>query len=83
MRYVGPSRLGVGPLLDIPQGSYLVSDIDVHLDFGRFGISLDVTNLGDVRTNSFAFGNPFGLSKRDEITPVRPRTIRLGIEARC
>ncbi|MDH4744506.1 TonB-dependent receptor [Sphingomonas sp. CBMAI 2297] len=82
LRHVGASRLGVGPLLDIPQGNYSVGDIGSRLGFGRFGISLDVTNLGDVRGNSFAFGNPFGLAQRNQMTPLRPRTIRLGLDAR-
>lgn len=82
LRHVGTSRLGVGPLLDIPQGNYVVGDIGGQLGFGRFGVSLDLTNLGDVRGNSFAFGNPFGLAERNQMTPLRPRTIRLGLSAR-
>ncbi len=61
---MGRSRLGIGPLLDIPQGNYTVVDIGGRLGFGRFGVSLDVSNLGNVRANSFAFGNPFGLAQR-------------------
>lgn len=82
LRHVGASRLGVGPLLDIPQGNYVVGDIGSQLSFGRFGVSLDLTNLGNVRGNSFAFGNPFGLTERNQMTPLRPRTIRLGLNAR-
>jgi iron complex outermembrane recepter protein len=36
LRYVGKSTLGVGQLLDIPQGSHFVVDADARLDFGRF-----------------------------------------------
>ncbi len=82
LRYVGESRLGIGPLLDIPQGNYTVSDIGGRVEFGKFGVSLDITNLGDVRGNSFAFGNPFGSANRDQMTPLRPRTVRLGLYAR-
>jgi outer membrane receptor protein involved in Fe transport len=82
VRYVGKSRLGVGALLDIPQGNYYVAAADVRLDFGRFALSLDLDNVGDVRGNTFAFGNPFSLGQRDQMTPLRPRTLRLGIEAR-
>ncbi|MCI4589461.1 TonB-dependent receptor [Sphingobium sp. BYY-5] len=81
VRYIGKSRLGVGPLLDIPQGDYTVGDVGARIDFGRFGLSLDVTNISDIRANSFAFGNPFSLARRDQMTPLRPRTIRLGINA--
>jgi outer membrane receptor protein involved in Fe transport len=82
LRYIGKSRLGVGPLLDIPQGDYTVGDVGARVDFGRFALSLDITNIGDIRANSFAFGNPFGLAQRDQMTPLRPRTVRLGIDAR-
>jgi outer membrane receptor protein involved in Fe transport len=82
LRYVGKSRLGVGPQLDIPQGDYWVADAGARLDFGQFALSLDVTNVGDVRANTFAFGNPFGLGQGDQMTPLRPRTVRFGIDAR-
>lgn len=82
LRYVGESHLGAGPLLGVSQGDYLVGALGGRLDFGKFALSLDIANVGDVRANSFAFGNPFGLAQRDQITPVRPRTVRLGIDAR-
>jgi len=82
LRYVGLSQLGLGSLLDIPQGNYLVANAGAYLDFGRFGVSLGIDNLADARGNTFAFGNPFGLVQRDQLTPLRPRTVRLGINAR-
>jgi outer membrane receptor protein involved in Fe transport len=81
LRYVGESRLGVGPLLDFRQGNYLTMDIAARLDLGGIGLSLNVANLTDIRGNSFAFGNPFTLSQGNQITPLRPRSIRLGIDA--
>jgi iron complex outermembrane receptor protein len=82
VRYVGKSMLGVGQLLDIPQGNYFVLDADTRLDFGRFTLSLNLDNIGDVRSNTFAFGNPFSLTQRNQMTPLQPRTVRLGIESR-
>lgn len=81
VRYVGKSLLGVGPALDIPQGGYVVSDLGARLDLGRFGITLDLDNLANTTANTFAFGNPFTVTERDQITPLRPRTIRLGLQA--
>jgi hypothetical protein len=81
-RYVGQSHLGATPPLNVTQGQYLTSAIGARLDFARFGISLDISNIGDARANTFAFGNPFGLSRQNQITPLRPRTIRLGFDAR-
>ena len=82
LRYVGRSQLGVGAPLDVPQGRFFEGTIGGRLALGRYGISLDVTNLADARGNRFAFGNPFGLAQRDQITPLQPRSIRLGIDAR-
>jgi iron complex outermembrane receptor protein len=82
VRFVGKSLLGAGPLLDIQQGGYGVADAGARIDFGKYAVSLDIANIGDARTNSFAFGNPFGLARRDQMTPLRPRTVRLGFAAR-
>lgn len=82
IQYVGKSQLGTGPLLGVSQGDYLVAELGGRLSFGNIGISLNIANLGDVRANTFAYGNPFGLNRRDQMTPLRPRTIRLGIDAR-
>lgn len=80
--YVGRSHLGATPPMDVTQGQYLVGTLGARLDFARFGISLDIANIGDARANTFAFGNPFGLSRQNQITPLRPRTVRLGFDAR-
>ena len=79
-RYLGKSRLGIGPRLDQPQGDLL--DTGLELRVGRAGrvVSLGVTNLFDTRGNRFALGSPFLLDQEEAITPLRPRTVRLGIE---
>jgi outer membrane receptor protein involved in Fe transport len=82
LRYVGESRLGVGPLLDFRQGNNLTVDAAIRLDLGRFGLSFGIANLTDAHGNSFAFGNPFGLSQGNQITPLRPRSMRLGLTFR-
>ena len=79
-RYVGPSRLGVGPLLNIAQGDYAVADVGLRLVAGRFILSAYIDNLGDARGNTFAFGNPYFIARRNQITPLRPRTFRLGLD---
>jgi outer membrane receptor protein involved in Fe transport len=81
LRYVGPSRLGIGTPLDIAQGDYLDTQVGARLDFGRFGVSFDVDNVGDVRGNRFAFGNPFSVGSGTQMTPLRPRTVRIGFDA--
>ena len=82
VRYVGSSSLGIGQLLSLDQGGYFDTAIGTRLELGNFGLSFDVRNLGDVRGNRFAFGNPFSIAARNQITPLRPRTIRIGIDAK-
>lgn len=78
-RYVGHSRLGVGPRLGERQGDYFDSGLLVRLNDGHRGISLSVTNLTDSVGNRFAFGAPI-LSDNNQLTPLRPRTVRLGLD---
>jgi outer membrane receptor protein involved in Fe transport len=80
LRYVGKSRLGLSAPLNLRQGGYSVGDLGARLSLGRTGISLDATNIGDVRGNQFSLGNPFSVALGNQITPLRPRTIRLGID---
>lgn len=80
INYVGSSQLGIGAPLDVTQGDYFDSQIGARIGLGRLGISVDVDNLFDARGNRFAFGNPFRLETRDQVTPLRPRTVRVGID---
>ncbi|HEX7855210.1 MAG TPA: TonB-dependent receptor [Sphingobium sp.] len=79
-RYVGRSYLGVGSLQQIGQGNYLVIDIGAHWKAPRFGVALTISNLAGTRSNTFSYGNPFDLGRREQITPLRPRSIRLGLD---
>ena len=81
-RYLGRARLGVGPVLDLPYGDYLVAGAGATLRLRRIAFTLTVDNIADARGNRFAIGNPFGIALRDEVTPLRPRTIRLGAATR-
>jgi hypothetical protein len=80
-RYVGQSQLGIGPPIDISQGGFVEARLGARLDFGRFGLSLDVDNVADARGNRFSFGNPFTVADRMQVTPLRPRTTRIGLYA--
>jgi len=79
LRYVGGSKLGVGTSLDFPQGHYVGTNAGLRWDHGAIGISFDVSNLLDDGRNQFALGNPFQFAGGAEITPLRPRTFRLGL----
>jgi iron complex outermembrane recepter protein len=80
-RYVGKSTLGVGTMLDIPQGKYMDTAFDMRVAYKNYGFVLGVTNLFNERGNRFSFGNPFRVTDRLQETPLRPRTIRIGLDA--
>jgi iron complex outermembrane recepter protein len=80
-RYVGRSRLGIGPALDIGQGNYIDDDATLRVGTSSYGVTLSASNIADARGNRFALGNPFTVAERKQITPLRPRTIRIGFDA--
>ena len=55
--------------------------LELRLGDGRRGFSLAVTNLFDAKGNRFALGTPF-TTGREQITPLQPRTIRIGFDSR-
>ncbi|PZU47456.1 MAG: TonB-dependent receptor [Sphingomonas sp.] len=82
MKYLGPSRLGIGPTLGDVQGDYLDTGLAARVGTNWRGVSLTVTNLLDSRGNRFALGTPFETSAGRFLTPQRPRTLRLAIDSR-
>lgn len=79
--YLGKSRLGVGPELGMLQGDYFDSGFDARIGTPGYGVTLSVTNLADERGNRFALGTPLATG-RAQVTPLRPRTVRLGFDAK-
>jgi hypothetical protein len=71
LRYVGSSRLGVGPALGQRQGGYFDTSLTARLALSRFDVTLGMTNLLDTRGNRFELGTPF-VTGRDQTTPLRP-----------
>lgn len=82
LRYVGTSQLGIGAPFDVTQGNFIEASVGARVALGKLGLSLDVSNLGDIRGNRFSYGNPFGLADRNQVTPLRPRSVRIGLDAR-
>lgn len=80
LRYVGSSKLAIRPPYDLPQGRYYDLTAGVRLARGAIGLSLDLDNLLDSKTNTFAFGNPFSVARGVQSTPLRPRSLRLGVD---
>jgi iron complex outermembrane recepter protein len=80
VRYVGASKLSTIPPLNLEHGETVQFDLSAALDAGAWRVSLDATNLLDFTGNSFSYGNPFSVGLGKQITPLRPRTIRLGVK---
>ncbi len=78
--YVGRSRLGVGPELGESQGDYLDTGLTLRVGREDIGVTLGLANLTDEEGNRFALGTPFAIG-RDQLTPLRPRTVRIGLDA--
>lgn len=78
--YVGPSRLGIGPILGEGQGDYVDTGLAARLGNERRGLSVTLTNLLDARGNRFALGTPFVEGSAGYLTPLRPRTLRIAID---
>lgn len=81
-RYVGRSRLGIGAILGEPQGNWLDLSPAARLSFGAHAITLSASNLLDATGNRFALGSPFTLVTNPQVTPLVPRTVRLGWDVR-
>ncbi|MBB5984447.1 TonB-dependent receptor [Sphingobium lignivorans] len=82
LKYIGPSRLGIGPVLGDEQGDYVDTGFAARLGDAWRGITLSLTNLLDTQGNRFALGTPFDIETGGFITPQRPRTIRLAFDWR-
>jgi outer membrane receptor protein involved in Fe transport len=79
VQHVGPSVVGIGPLLDRTQGDYTTVALGGGVRFGAAELVLNVSNLLDCHGDAFAIGAPIGALSVSDITPVRPRTVRLGV----
>jgi outer membrane receptor protein involved in Fe transport len=79
-RYVGRSRLGVGSILGETQGGWLDVSLGARAETGRHAFALFLDNLLDQAGNRFALGSPYQLRDQRQITPLRPRTVRIGWE---
>ncbi len=81
-RYIGKSRLGIGPVLGAPQGDYVDTGLSASLDRGPRSVWLEAANIFNATGNRFALGSPFTLPFGEQVTPLRPRTIRIGFDVK-
>jgi len=79
LNYVGDSRLSFDTALDRRMGDYVRADIAVQWQHGPFGMTLRLANLLDSHADTFAFGNPFAIRAQSQFTPLKPRSLTLGV----
>ncbi|QHL91824.1 TonB-dependent receptor [Sphingomonas changnyeongensis] len=82
LRYVGRSRLGIGPVLGEAQGGWTDVSAAARIGFGDHALTLSIANLLDATGNRFALGSPFTIVTNPQVTPLVPRTVRLGWDLR-
>ena len=80
VQHVGHSIFGVGPALAVPQGDYTTLAAGGSVRFAPCDVLVDASNLLDNHHNAFAAGTPLAGLVRQQITPLRPRTIRFGVQ---
>ena len=78
-RYIGRSVAGIGPMLDLTQGNYAEVDVSAGWTRHPVGLTIGLDNIANARGNRFALGNPFAVLARNQVTPLRPRTVRVGV----
>lgn len=78
--YIGSSELALATATTQRMGGYSTSRLASTLAADRWRMTLAIDNLGNVRGDTFAFGNPFSLGTSRQMTPLRPRTISIALK---
>uniref|UniRef100_B0SVT5 TonB-dependent receptor plug n=1 Tax=Caulobacter sp. (strain K31) TaxID=366602 RepID=B0SVT5_CAUSK len=77
--YVGHSRLTFDATTAPSMGGYATGRLAVGLATTRWRATVSLDNPTNARGDTFAYGNPFSLRTTDQVTPLRPRTLSLGV----
>lgn len=77
--YVGRSYLTFDGGTGNAMGGYGSGRVAQALRGRDWRVVAFVDNVGDERGDTFAFGNPFSRTRATQATPLRPRTVGLGV----
>ena len=80
-RYVGRSNLTFNPLIQAPMGGYVLARLSAQASYGRWRLAAFLSNPTNESGNTFSYGNPFNFQQVREVTPQRPRSLRLLLSA--
>jgi outer membrane receptor protein involved in Fe transport len=77
--YVGASVLTFQEQASSSMGDYVTARIAAALATGRWRFTAFVDNPGDIKGDTFAFGDPFTQGRVRQFTPLRPRTFGVSL----
>jgi outer membrane receptor protein involved in Fe transport len=80
-RYVGRSHLTFNPLIQAPMGGYVLARLSAQASYGRWRLAAFLSNPTNESGNTFSYGNPFNFQQVREVTPQRPRSLRILLSA--
>jgi outer membrane receptor protein involved in Fe transport len=80
-RYVGRSQLTFNPVIQAPMGGYVLARLSAQASYGRWRIAAFLSNPTNESGNTFSYGNPFNFQQVREVTPQRPRSVRILLSA--
>jgi outer membrane receptor protein involved in Fe transport len=80
-RYVGRSQLTFDPKITAPMGGYVLARLSAQLVAPRWRLAVFLSNPTNEAGNTFSYGNPFNYQQVREVTPQRPRSVRLLLSA--
>lgn len=76
---LGASRLSFDDGLDRRMPGYVAARAGASVERGSLTVRLDIDNLMNARSDTFAFGNPFSVRSVRQYTPMQPRTFNLSL----
>ena len=79
--YTSGARLGLDEATSRRMDSYSNAGVSAALETERWTLTAYVDNPLDSHANTFAFGNPFAPRTDQAITPLRPRTLGVRLQA--
>ncbi len=80
-RYVGRSQLTFNPAIVAPMGGYALARLSAQVSRGRWRLAAFLSNPTNEAGNTFSYGNPFNFQQVREVTPQRPRSLRMLLSA--
>ena len=78
---MGRSQLTFNPAITAPMGGYVLARLSAQILSDRWRLAAFLSNPTNETGNTFSYGNPFNFQQVREVTPQRPRSIRILLSA--